>query len=156
MAGADEQQMLQKALADIQQPPLPDEFYFAPVYWLALLLLALLSIYCWRRYRARRLRDQSRQLALAEFDQLTTSAGANAVLLLLKQYLHARKPNHPALVMSATDFFAFLQQTVPPTTALPTADWLLYSGQADEAALQQWFDYARLWLASHPESALNV
>lgn len=156
MADAEQQKMLQKALADIQQPALPDEFYLAPVYLLLLVLLAAVVWYCWRAYRVRQLHDRARQLALAELATLATTADANQVLLLLKQYLRSRARSHPALVMPAADFFVYLQQTVPAAQPLPAADWLLYSGQADAAARQQWFAYARLWLAQHPESALHV
>jgi len=161
-----QQESLKQLLADIQQPPLPAEFYVAPGYLLSTILLGAALFYLWRRWQRHRRLQRPRQLALLALAQLRqqlpadNSAGVggqtNAVVLVLKQYIQTKSPFHPVLSQSSQQFLLFLQQSVSPAEPLPDADWLLYSGAADLAALTNLLDYASRWLQQHPESALDV
>lgn len=149
---------LKAALADIQQPPLPDEFYPAPGYLLiGVLFLALLGWCFWRLVQQRR-RNNARRLALqllAQID-LQQKDAANQILLLLKQYLQTKKTGHPALAMQSSHFVVFLQQSAALETAPPNLDTLLYSPAADPALVAVWHEYAKQWLVKHKELALHV
>ncbi len=151
-------EQLKTALADIQQPPLPDEFYLAPgvivLAVLLLLLLAWLTRLLYRRYQ----RDNARRLALDALALIvsTEPGAANAVLLLLKQYLQTKAPGHPALALSSAGFVAFLQHSGQLTATVPDLDLLLYSPAQDPATVQSWQQFARQWLKQHREHALYV
>ncbi len=149
---------LKAALADIQQPPLADEFYLAPGYLLlAVLVLALLGWFGWRLVQQYR-RNSARRLALQLLEQINLQQkdAANQILLLLKQYLQTKKAGHPALAMQSAQFVAFLQQSAALQTAPPELDVLLYSPASDLALVTAWQQYARLWLVKHKELSLYV
>lgn len=149
---------LKAALADIQQPPLPDEFYPAPGYLLlGVLLLALLGWFIWRLMQQRR-RNSARRLALRLLAQINLQQkdAANQILLLLKQYLQTKKAGHPALAMHSSQFVVFLQQSGRLETAPPDLDILLYGPAADPAQVAIWHEFARQWLVQHKELALHV
>ncbi len=149
---------LKAALADIQQPPLPDEFYLAPGYLLlAVLVFALLSWFGWRLLQQRR-RNSARRLALQLLEQINLQQkdAANQILLLLKQYLQTKKAGHPALAMQSGQFVTFLQQSAMLTTPPPELDNLLYGPVPDPAAVSAWHLFAREWLIKHKELSLYV
>lgn len=149
---------LKAALADIQQPPLPDEFYLAPGYLLlAVLVCALLGWFGWRLLQQHR-RNSARRLALKLLEQINLQQkdAANQILLLLKQYLQTKRPGHPALAMQSAQFVAFLQQSAALQTEPPELDTLLYSPANDPAQVNAWQQYARKWLVRHKELALHV
>lgn len=149
---------LKAALADIQQPPLPDEFYLAPGYLLlAVLILALVGWFIWRLLRQRR-RNSARRLALQLLEQINLQQkdAANQILLLLKQYLQTKKPGHSALAMQSAQFVAFLQRSAALDTPPPELDVLLYSPSSDPALIIAWQQYARQWLIKHKELSLYV
>jgi len=149
---------LKTALADIQQPPLPDEFYLAPgMVFLAALLLAALLWLARRLYR-RHQRDSARRLALLALAQISAeqSGAANAILQLLKRYLQTKRPGHPALAMHSAEFVAFLQQSSAITSPLPDLDLLLYGPAPEQAQVQIWLQFARQWLEQHREPGLYV
>lgn len=149
---------LKTALADIQQPTLPDEFYLAP----GLLLLALPVLFAlvwlartlYRRYQ----RDSARRIALQSLDkiQLEQPEAANAILQLLKQYLQTKRPGHPALAEKSATFVAFLQRSGNLSEQLPNLDVLLYSPTSDPEQLKAWQRFAGLWLEQHQERRLDV
>jgi len=167
MAASDAQQeSLKKLLEDIQQPPLPEQFYLPPGYLLLGLLVGLGLFVGLRWWQRRRQRLRPRQLALDALQQIQAklvqptevpvAAHSNAIILVLKQYIQSRVPSHPVLVQPSAQFLQFLQQSISAAAVLPDADWLLYSGQADLAAVTALHDFAALWLKQHPESALDV
>ncbi len=149
---------LKAALADIQQPPLPDEFYLAPGYLLlALPLLLLLGWWlykCWQRHQ----RNQPRRLALKRLSELslTDEAAANQILLLLKQYLKTRNPRHPALTMNSRQLTGFLSEQVNLNASWPDLDALLYSKTPADADVALFARLATQWLQQHPEQVLYV
>lgn len=149
---------LQAALADIQQPPLADEFYLAPGY--LLLALPLLLILCWWLYQSwqRHQRNQPRRLAIKLLGELSTDqeAAANQILLLLKQYLKTRNPHHPALVMNSRQLTVFLSQQVNLSAPWPDLDNLLYSKAPVAADVALFARLADEWLRQHPEQVLYV
>lgn len=161
-----QQQSLKKLLEDIQQPPLPEQFYLPPGYLIIGLVLAICLFVGLRRWQQRRQQQRPRRLALQALQQirlgltqpadLAVAARSNAIMLVLKQYVQTKVPGHPVLSQPGQQFLQFLQQTVSATASLPDADWLLYSGQADLSAVTALLDYATLWLKQHPESALDV
>lgn len=149
---------LKTALADIQQPALPDEFYLAPG-WLLLVLPILVAI-AWlgrKWYRTYR-RDSARRLALQALSQiqLEQPEAANAILQLLKQYLQTKRPGHPALAEKSTGFVAFLQRSGKLSEQQPDLDQLLYSRTSDPSQLKAWHQFAWLWLEQHREQGLDV
>lgn len=165
-ASETQQESLKKLLEDIQQPPLPEQFYLPPGYLVIGLLLGI-GLYAGLRWWQRRRQQQKpRQLALNALQQirvslaqsadLTVAAHSNAIIMVLKQYIQTKVPSHPVLVQPSVQFLQFLQQSVSAAAPLPAADWLLYSGKADREAVTALLDYAALWLKQHPESALDV
>ena len=149
---------LKAALADIQQPALPDEFYLAPGYLLLALLLLAFAAWIYRFLLKRHRRNQARRLALRQLETITAEQkdAANRVLVLLKQYIQTKQPGHPALTMQSTDFVAFLQKTAQLDQPAPDLELLLYGPAPSAAALSAWLDLARLWLQHHREVALYV
>lgn len=149
---------LKAALADIQQPPLPDEFYLAPGYLLlGVLFLALFSWFGWRLLQQYR-RNSARRLALQLLAQINLQHqdAANQILLLLKQYLQTKRPGHPALAMRSAQFVEFLQRSAALDTAPPELDALLYSPAREPELVSAWLQYARQWLIKHQELSLYV
>jgi hypothetical protein len=149
---------LKAALADIQQPPLPDEFYIAPG-WLCLAVMVI-SALLWlgRRAYQRYQGDNARRLALKALAEISLQhpAAANAILQLVKQYLQTKQPGHPALAFRSAEFVVFLKNTGNLTLELPDLERLLYAGQSDPALLQNWQQFVRLWLQQHREARLYV
>lgn len=149
---------LKAALADIQQPPLPDEFYLAPGYiLLSLLLLILLSWFGWRLFQQYR-RNSARRIALHLLEQINLQQkdAANQILLLLKQYLQTKKTGHPALAMQSAQFVTFLQQSASLEATPPELDTLLYGRAPAPAAVAAWHLFAKQWLVKHKELSLYV
>lgn len=149
---------LKTALADIQQPALPDEFYLAPG-WLLLALTVLLALAWLARKGYRRFRrDSARRLAQQALSQilLEQPEAANAILQLLKQYLQTKRPGHPALAEKSAAFVAFMQQSGNLTALPPDLELLLYSRTSDPAQLKAWHQFADLWLQQHREQGLDV
>ncbi len=149
---------LKTALADIQQPALPDEFYPAPGI-LILAVLALLALYRLGRklYRYHQ-RDGARRLAQKALKQVSAAqpGAANAALQILKQYLQTKKPGHPALACNSRDFVIFLQQSTKVSVTLPDLDLLLYGPAPDPLQIADWLQFAEHWLAQHQELSLYV
>lgn len=149
---------LKSALADIQQPALPDEFYLAPGYLiLGLVALALLFFtirFLFQRYR----RDHARRLALKQLDAINPEhkQAANQALILLKQYIQTKRPGHPALTMQSHAFIAFLRQSAPINDPIPDLDLLLYGPAPSIEDTLAWLHVARQWLQQHREHALYV
>ena len=149
---------LKTALADIQQPTLPDEFYLAPG-WLLLALPALLaSVWLARKFYRSYRRDNARRIALQALYriQLEQPEAANAILQLLKQYLQTKRPGHPALAEKSTAFVTFLQRSGNLSEQQPDLDLLLYSRTSDLSQLKAWQRFAGLWLEQHREQGLDV
>lgn len=149
---------LKAALADIQQPALPDEFYLAPGYLLLALLLFAGAAWIYRFLLKRYRRNQARRLALRQLNTITAEQkdAANRVLLLLKQYIQTKKPGHPALTMQSSDFVAFLQKTAQLEQPALDLELLLYGPTPSAAAVNAWLELARMWLVHHREVALYV
>lgn len=149
---------LKTALADIQQPALPDEFYLAPG-WLLIALPILLTL-AWlaRKWYRRYQNDSARRIALQALSQiqLEQPEAANAILQLLKQYLQTKRPGHPALAEKSAAFVAFLQRSGNLSEQLPDLDLLLYSPTKDATQLKSWQQFATLWLQQHQERRLDV
>lgn len=149
---------LKAALADIQQPPLPEEFYLAPGYLLlSTLILALVGWFGWRLVQHYR-RNSARRLALQLLEKINLQQqdAANQILLLLKQYLQTKKPGHPALALQSAQFVAFLQQSAALDTPQPELDPLLYGPVPNPAAVTAWHLFAKQWLIKHKELSLYV
>lgn len=149
---------LKSAIADIQQPPLPDEFYLAPGYLiLGLFALALIFLAC--RFLLQRYRqDHARRLALKQLEAIKPEhpQAANQIFILLKQYIQTKRPGHPALTMQSSAFLAFLQQTASLNTTMPDLEPLLYGPAPSIEDASTWLDVARQWLRQHREHALHV
>ncbi len=149
---------LKAALADIQQPSLPDEFYPAPGV-LILLALTLLALY-WlgRKWFRHYQQNGARRLAQQALMQISadTPGAANAVLQTLKQYLQTKKPGHPALAYNSADFVAFLQQSAAISVSVANLDGLLYGPVPNQQQVHDWLQFAQQWLAQHRELSLHV
>lgn len=149
---------IKAALADIQQPPLPDEFYLAPGYLLLAVLFVLLVSWLVHLAIKNHRRNSARRMALKQLAEINPqqSDAANRILWLLKQYLQTKQPGHAALAMQTAAFLQFLQQSAALTTPLPDLNSLLYAPAPAVEQVQAWQQFARQWLLQHKELSLYV
>lgn len=140
-------------LADIQEPALGNDWYMAPIWWLALLLTIFLLVLAFRFYRRRQLRLAPRRFAQASLAGIGLDGkdAAHQITALLKRVLLSEAPSHPALAYSGSNWQQFLMQSLgakhqsslPP---LPDLLALHYQQQPDAGQLELYARFARLWL----------
>ena len=139
-------------LADISEPALQLNFALAPIWWLlagvllAALIYLLVQLYSrWRYFAARR---QAQQM----LDQLWARPGAAvSINQLIKRVLQHYQPAHPALSLPTQQWQTWLatQHSAP----LPDLTSLLYSADNDSDATEQFYQFAKAWLAQYRANA---
>jgi hypothetical protein len=139
-------------LADISEPALQLNFALAPIWWLlagvllAALVYLLVRLYSrWRYFAAKR---QAQQM----LDQLWARPGAAiSINQLIKRVLQHYQPAHPALSLPTQQWQAWLatQHSAP----LPDLTSLLYRADNDSDATEQFYQFAKAWLAQYRANA---
>ncbi|MBU2279721.1 MAG: DUF4381 domain-containing protein [Gammaproteobacteria bacterium] len=139
-------------LADIQEPLLANDWYFAPIWSLLLLLIVVLTIVAgyrwWRYYQA----QKPVKYALAELDaiDLTAPNAAEMITTLMKRLILTQAPAHPAITMNGKPWQQFLTSSMPPNAlpAEPLPDLLAlhYQSAPAEADIRRYASFAATWL----------
>ncbi len=139
-------------LADIQEPLLNNDWYFAPIWslllLLALTLLAYASYRWWRYYQT----QKPVKYALMELDKLDLSApnAAQMITTLLKRLILTKAPAHPAVTFSGQAWQQYLCSSLPskvqPVAPLPDLLALHYQSMSAPDDIRRYAAFAALWL----------
>jgi hypothetical protein len=149
-----------QGLADIQEPQLLNDWYFAPIWWLLALCIVLLSWWCVKRWRQRALAQQPRLFALKELTMIDVQqpTAPHQITTLLKRYLQTQAPQHPALTQSGLNWQQFLQQTTVQSTDVVLPDLLVLHYQATPLVdeVKTYAHFAEHWLLHHQPDLAGV
>ena len=137
-------------LVDIQEPALGNDWYMAPVWWIAFVLIVVVVVFALRLYQRRQQQQAPRRFALANLARITpeTPDAAHQITALLKRLLLTQAPSHPALGYSGEAWQQYLCHSLAAQYQRPLPDLLALHYQQQPAVedIALYASFAQQWL----------